>query len=898
VDPTPGQIGAYTVEREIGRGGMGVVWLARDPRLDRAVAIKALPPDLADDPDRLARFDREARALASLHHPNIAQIFGVEESGGRRYLVLEYVDGESLADAVARGPLPVEDALRVAAGVAAGVEAAHDAGIIHRDLKPDNVRLTAAGEPKVLDFGIAKAPAPTTTLGSVTAPTAAAPATAAGSIIGTAPYMSPEQARGKPVDKRTDLWSFGVLLYEMLVARQPFDGETTTDVLAAIVERDPDFDALPPGTPHRVRDLLRKCLAKDRKERLRDIGDARLELQLAIGGREWSTTSLAGAPAPAAPRDRRRWLVPLLAACLVAISTLSLIQSLLPAPTPPAGPDRVVRFAFNPLEGLDDARAIHRTLRVAPDGSAIVYGAYVDGRDTLFVRTMDDPTPRPLPIPEDAWSPFFSPDSRWIGFVIPGRELMRMPVAGGPIETICAVPWHSFGLAAWLTGDTIVMITNFGQSLSRVPASGGELEPFYRVKQGPGNFGIEAIHPVPETGAVLASIWDGASIEDYAIHAVSLDGASRLVLDKAAHPLPLGPGALAYIRGSTLMVIPFDLASLTPMGEPRTLAERIATSDYGGSATADASGAGDLVFLRGDRRALGRSLVRVALDGAVTEISPDADAFMDLHDVSPDGRFAAVSTIRRRNEHWAYDLERHTMTLIDTDGDVWSAIWSADGARLYYAFASNDHASGTSSVRVWDRATQSTRALELDEASNLPVAALDDGRIVLFIGRAFEPDAIRLVIHDERDGSTETLIEDAGGISSPTVSPDGLWIAYLSDSQGRLQAFVRRLDPLGPEIQMTFDGANSAGPFWSPAGDELLFVNEDRVMAVAIERDGDDLRPGHSRELFRWPFGHANISWEELRLTPDDDFLMVAPAAWEREPPRVEVIVGADRLVP
>ncbi|MHC4992205.1 MAG: protein kinase domain-containing protein, partial [Planctomycetota bacterium] len=426
----PPQIGPYTIEREIGRGGMGVVYLARDTKLDRDVAIKALPPELADDASRLARFEREAKTLAQLNHANVAGIHGIEEQDGQKFLALEYVEGETLAERLTRGALPIDEALQVAIEIAAGVEAAHEAGIVHRDLKPDNVKLTPEGKVKVLDFGLARTADPDSStiqagVATVT-PTTPGSHTIPGTVLGTAPYMSPEQARGRRVDKRADIWAFACLLYEMLTAEPLFGRETPSDSIAAILEREPDLSRLPARTPRRIVDLMSRCLEKEARRRLRDIGDARLELEDALAGRDWMTRGPEAAPSTSAPR-RTVGAVALvvLGAVLGGVGVTLLGPSLLGRDVPPAaGP--ALRLEL-PLV-VDGEHVAVDDMAIAPDGSVIAITPIGDG--PILVRDADSFELRALEGTEGAEWPMFSPDGRWIAFY-QRDQLLRIPREGG-----------------------------------------------------------------------------------------------------------------------------------------------------------------------------------------------------------------------------------------------------------------------------------------------------------------------------------------------------------------------------------------------------------------------------------------------------------------------------------
>src|SRR5262245_60034949 len=466
----PQRIGGYPIERELGRGGMGIVYLGRDTRLGRAVAIKVLPDAFASDPERLARFEREAKLLASLSHANIAGIYGLEEADGHRFLALEYVEGPTLAERVARGALPLDETLEIARQIAGALAAAHDAGIIHRDLKPGNVKLTPAGDVKVLDFGLAKGAGTAESSSDLSqSPTLTYSPTGVGVILGTAAYMSPEQARAKVVDRRTDIWSFGCVLYEMLTGRQLFRGETASDTIAKILEREPDWSALPPGTPERVRDLLRRCLEKDARKRLRDMGDARIELEDVLAARasqsridaaEMRTRRRAGGPGP-------------LVAYVVAAAAVVVAAIVLLRPAMKGIPPRAIRLTVTePIEASLGGAA--ENCAIAPDGQAVVFVA-TDSSDTprLWLRPLETLDSRVMPGTEGASQPFWSPDSRWVGFFADGKR-KKAGVDGG-VEVVCDALNPRGG--SWSARGTIVFAPGGEGPLYSVSAAGGELRP-------------------------------------------------------------------------------------------------------------------------------------------------------------------------------------------------------------------------------------------------------------------------------------------------------------------------------------------------------------------------------------------------------------------------------------
>jgi hypothetical protein len=577
--PSGTRLGPYEILAPLGAGGMGEVYRARDGKLNRDVAIKVLPEAVAEDAERLARFQREAQVLASLNHPHIAAIYGLEKSGNIEALVLELVEGETLADRIAGGPIPVDEALGIARQIAEALEAAHGRGIVHRDLKPANVKITPEGKVKVLDFGLAKALTGDRSSPDVThSPTLTAAATQAGVVIGTAAYMSPEQARGKSVDKRADIWAFGVVLYEMLAGRKAFEGETVSDTLAAVLRADIDWAALPRETPPSVRRVLRRCLDRDPKTRIHDVADARLELD------EAPDTGAVASPAVSASGRRAPFLLALVA---LALATLAgWWMALRPRPVAAAPPP--IRFAVT-LPATDQIPFDDMpVLDLSRDGLRLVFVSDHDGRHQLFVRTRDRIEPRPVAGTEGASSPFFSPDAQWIAYFADGK-LKKVPTEGGVAMTLADAPNNRGGV--WLGDDSIVYAPDFTSGLMRVSSRGGKPEtltnpdgargerthrwPTYLpgpdaavlftigMLKGPGNYDDAHIAVWEPATRKMRSVFEGGSMARYA-----------------------PSGHLIFLRAETLFALPFDAKNRRTTGEPVALNERVSSDPSSGVAYA------------------------------------------------------------------------------------------------------------------------------------------------------------------------------------------------------------------------------------------------------------------------------------------------------------------------
>ena len=561
-------IGPYQVSALIGTGGMGNVYSARDTKLNRLVAIKVLLPALANDPDRLARFSREAQLLASLNHPHIAQIHGFENAGGLHALVMELVEGPTLADRITQGAIPIDEALAMAKQIAEALEAAHEQGIIHRDLKPANIKVRPDGTVKVLDFGLAKA-IDSTSRESADAgrlPPRGVLATGAGVIVGTAAYMSPEQARGRPVDRRADLWAFGAVLYEMLTGRPAFPGETVSDTIVAILEREPDLSLLPAVSPPPIRRLLRRCFEKDRTRRLADMADARLEIDDALSGSELDAPV---ARSISRTRERLTWTSSLLlvgttAAAIVAWATR-------PVPVPLETTRTILSVAptgetsgANALEQrVGGARPTRTALALSPDGKTLVFDAIWGGRPQLYARAMDQLSATPISGTSVGSSPFFSPDGRWVGFGADG-ELRKVPLSGGPAITLCKAS-ALFG-ASWGDDSTIVFAEQRNGGLRRVSAVGGTPESLTTPQ--PGEYSHRLPHMLPGSRAVIFTILKGPNLwDDTQIVVRSLDtGQQTVLVTGGADGRYVSTGHLVYVRLGTLMDVPFDPVRLAVTG--------------------------------------------------------------------------------------------------------------------------------------------------------------------------------------------------------------------------------------------------------------------------------------------------------------------------------------------
>ena len=844
----------YEVGEKIGAGGMGVVYRGRDTKLGRDVAIKVLPEAIGQDQGRLSRFRHEAKVLASLNHPNIAQVYGMEESGGVHFLVMELVPGETLAEWLKRGASSREEALQIARQVAVALEAAHEKGIVHRDLKPANIMVTPDGQVKVLDFGLAKVFEDETgdVLDPSSSPTLSAPKTRAGVILGTAAYMSPEQARGQVVDKRSDIFSFGSVLYEMLAGRPAFAGATVSDILAAILKAEPDWKLLPATVGPEIRKLLRRCLKKDRKQRQRDIGDVRLEIQELLAEPVGERVEVAvGFPKP---MGWRRTALLLTATSLVVGALVGLVVwSLRPSPRP-----RVTRFGIT--VPAVDVRAGQPVL--SPDGTSLVYAA----NGQLYLRAMDQMKATPIRGTEGgigsaisrSRSPFFSPDGLWLGFVA-GGKLRKVSVAGGAPVTLCDA--GSLYGASWAPNDTIVFGERAG-GIFRVSADGGTPEVLIPKESRGGEMGY---HPqvLPDGKAVLFTLATGRNWDEAQIVVQSLEtGERRVLVEGGADARYVPTGHLVYAVADTVLAVPFDLSRLEVTGGAVPVVEGVSRNISGwgvGSAAFSFSGNGSLVFVP---RAIAdeRVLVWVDREGAV-EPMPAPPRDYSLPRLSPDGERLAVVTA---GDVWVYDIPRGASTRLTFDGTNSYVGWMADGQRV--AFSS----SGKQAV-LWRAADGGGAAGQLMTGELYPPhldSISPDGQFLGFHEHRPATRADVWILPLETDGKPRSFLETPFAEHGTKFAPDGHSVAYVSDESGQDEVYVQPfpgLGGLGAKTLISTEGGNA--PVWARSGHELFYFNGDKLMVVDITTD-PELEAGDPRLLFEGRFTNFT-SLANFDVTPD-----------------------------
>ncbi len=845
------QLGPYGITAKLGEGGMGEVYRAKDAKLNRDVAIKVLPAAVGQDAERLSRFRREAQTLASLNHPNIAAIYGLDEADGKLFLVLELVDGVELADRLKRGAIPIDEALEIARQMAMALEEAHDKGIVHRDLKPANVKLTPDGKVKVLDFGLAKAyssdPSGAGSLDSGNSPTMTHAATTAGMILGTAAYMSPEQARGKPVDKRADIWAFGVVLYEMLTGQQLFHGETVSDTLAAVLTREFDTKALPTETPEALRRLLRRCLERNPRNRLHDIADARIVIDEVLSG---ASDEAIGA-APASARSGPAWLWPVVAALLLATGVVAGRWS--GRSSADNAHPVLIQFQIHAPEGTGFVRG----LALSPDGRKVAFVARgKDGRLSLWVRALDSLEARQLPETSDARFPFWAPDSRRIGF-FSQRTLKWTDSAGGtPLVVAPTSSVQDVRGAAWGADDQILYAPNFLGPIFAVPASGGASAPATRLPDSGelGTMRFPAFLPDGRRFVFYAS--GGAGTEPGGLYLGRLGSLDSKLLGPAHSSAVIAPpGHLVFARGESLIAQRFDDEREELVGEPAPIGVSMGGSlSVSGLRSLAAANNGTLVY-RSDRRS---ATQLVWVDRAGRELAALGDTALTWHyapRLSPDGRFLLASHYEAQGnlgEIWVHDLARKLANRLTFDsGDSYLPIWvRPDGREVIYNSVRPKAAGGLYRVAV-ERPGEARLWLAGD-TTQTPNTVTPDGRRVVFervdaLGRP------SLWIRDlDGEGEAIRLGSSTASEFAADVSPDGLWLAYASDATRSYEVYIRRLDGSGGATRISTDGGFQ--PVWSRDGRELFYVDSNGwIVAVPMTgkaAEGNRPQPGAPERLF------------------------------------------------
>ena len=891
------RLGSYEITAQIGVGGMGEVYRATDVNLGRAVAIKVLPEAFAQDAERLARFEREAKTLASLNHPNIAIIHGLERTDGVRALVMELVEGSTLADRISAGPIPLDEALPIARQIAEALEAAHEQGIVHRDLKPANVKVRDDGAVKVLDFGLAKvvdavsSGAPVSVAHSLS-PTITTPAmTQLGMILGTAAYMAPEQARGKPVDKRSDIWAFGCVLFEMLAGTRAFEGEDATDTIAAVVRAEPKWEALPVDVPAHIRLLLRRCLQKDRKKRIGDISTALFimnEQPMASAG---SVAAESVAPAPLARWRQAAWYA--VAVTLTATIAAGVMWWLMQL-----APPRVTRLTLT----TSGASALAGTannphLAMTRDGSSVVYLAFPEQLPSLFIRKLDQFEPKLLA--ERAGFPFVSPDGEWVGFATLNDTLRRVAVTGGPSLEIAKLQGALRG-ATWAPDGTIVLATNRTDTgLFRVPASGGTPVVLTRPEKG-----TDHLRPwfLPGGRAVLFSVVPESPDQRTESQVAVLDlgsstGQPKVLIRGGSDARYVSTGHLVYVAENSLRAVRFDLDRLETLGPAvPVLASVNVIGGFIGDF--DISDDGTLVYL--PQTAGGeaeRTLTWVDRHGKEEPIPAPARTYLYPR-ISPDGARVALDVRDQERDIWVWDLQRNNLTRVTKDPSLERApVWAADGQ---FVFFSSTRAGSPNIYRQRADGTGNAQQLTQSNFAQHPASLSADGTELLFhegVGGiqgnnlmalsvdSLASDTVAAAASNPQASTprpnVRPIVSTANAEANGAFSPDGRWLAYQANDSGTWDIYVRPIRDLERGTRVTVSTGGGTQPRWSHNGRELFYLSARNEMMSVQVGSGEVWSAGKPVKLFDaagyYTSGNGSNPYFNYDVAKDGRFLMIKP---------------------
>jgi serine/threonine-protein kinase len=847
------KLGSHEITALLGKGGMGEVYRARDTKLKREVAIKILPEEFSRDPDRVARFQREAEVLASLSHPNIAAIHSLEEEQGSRFLVLELVEGETLDERIKRGPIPIEETLHIAKSICEALEAAHENGVVHRDLKPVNVKITPDGTVKVLDFGLAKAmessPAGAVLSNSPTLIDSRA-ATNAGVIIGTAAYMSPEQARGRKADGRSDVFSLGCVLYEMLSGRRAFQGEDVSEIFASVLAREPDFTALPPNMNPQVRKLLARCLEKNPKRRWQSAGDLRIEIEDALVSPAAEQVQTIASP----PVIGNPTLAAIAAAAIVAFGVTIFLWAPWRTTSPlPAAP---MQFSteLGADVGLASTAAGNSALALSPDGSMLAFVAAKNGVSQIYIRRLGQLQASPLAGTSGALSPFFSPDGQWLGFFADGK-LKKISVTGGAAVSLADAPTSRGG--SWGSDGNIVFHPNPNGGLMRVPSAGGKSEPLTKLGEG------EVTHRWPQVlpgakAVLYMSSGAGGQAESAGGNAGNSNivvqplptGTPKLLLRGGYHPLYAASGHLLYIHEGTLFAAPFDLNRLEVAGQSVPAVEGVSVQTASGTAQFTVSQTGAFAYLP-QSASNDSPVVWMTHDGKTAPLRAMPSDWSNPR-FSPDGQRLAMDIFSGNIDVWIYEWARDTLSRLTFDpAEDRNPVWTPDGKRIVF---SSRRANGPLNL-YWQRADGTGEVQRLTESANVQAASSfhPSGKYLAFTEQTPRNlyDLMILPIDGGetagwKAGKPSVFLSTPANEGEPMFSPDGRWIAYTSDESGRPEVFVRPFPGPGGKWQISTAGANEAA--WSRTRPELLYrAADNRIMVASYTVEGDSFRADKPR---------------------------------------------------
>jgi eukaryotic-like serine/threonine-protein kinase len=877
------KLGPYEIVAPIGAGGMGEVYRACDTRLDRTVAIKILPANLSSNLEARQRFEREGRAISSLNHPNICTLYDIGHQDGTDYLVMEFLEGQTLADRLLKGPLPPGQVLKYGIEICEGLEKAHRGGVTHRDLKPGNVMLTKTGA-KLMDFGLAKAGSPSGASASsltLTSPVASRPLTQEGMIVGTFQYMSPEQIEGKEADARSDIFALGAVLYEMATGKRAFEGKSTTSVIAAILERNPPpISAVQPMFPQVLDRVLATCLAKDPDERFQTVHDLKVQLKwIAEGSSQFPSqppAELKGSHA-----FGRQGLILSVGTLLLGAVIASLATwNLKPVPPPPISRFTITLPSGQQLAGLEDGSAVALSL----DGTHLAYAARQGQIQQLYFRAMDRLEARPIPGTEGASEPLFSPDGQWLVFFASGK-LKKVSVNGGGALTL-GDAFQPRGASLGSQG-TVAFAASWASTIQQVPDVGGTPQALTHFAKG------ENSHRWPEflpggkavlfSAAMTSSTWVNPLI---AVHSVAT-GERRNLVQLGTQPRYALSGHLLYAQAGTLMAAPFDPQRLELTGAAVPVVEGVLQSGISGAVQYSLSATGSLVYVPGNIQADQRKLVWVTRNGAEQPIAAPARAYR-IPRLSPDGRRVIVAIDDEGAQTWLYDFSRETLIRLTFGGTVNQApVWSPDGKRL--VFQSNREGSLSLFSQLADGSGGLER-LTTSESSPAANSWSSDGQLLAFVD--VDPTSgwaiwvLRL-----SDRKAQPFLQAAFNGNAPRFSPDGHWLAYASDETGHFEVYVQPYPGPGGKWQISADGGME--PMWNPNGRELFYRSGRKMMAVEIATQ-PGFTAGKPRVLFEGDYVPTPLQFPNYDVSPDGQrFLMLKPSEQEAAAPtQINVVLN------
>ena len=869
----------FNIAAKLGEGGMGEVYRAEDTKLGREVAIKVLPTEVAQDIERLARFEREAKVLASLNHPNIAGIYQVEEADGIHFLVMELVEGEDLKERLDRGPIPYSAVQTIALQITEALEVAHEKGIIHRDLKPANIKVTPEGQVKVLDFGLAKAFDPSTKTDAELSlsPTLTAQMTQAGVLMGTAAYMSPEQARGEDVGKQADIWAFGAVIFELLSGKLSFPGGTVTDVMAAVVSQEPDWQALPAEIPWHIKELLRLCLTKDSRQRIHDIADARLML----------TSSTPVTPEVEPTAHSRAWpkLLPWALAALLAVLVGFFATSRGSDTGAQAG---VQHFSINLPPEISVME--QEVMAMSPDGSMLVFVGREGGVSRLYLRSMESSEIQPIPGTESARNPFFSADGESIGFTHNiEQEMYVLSLATGRSTKIAESDW---GAGSWDSNDSIVYTPNYTSGLHRIPAGGGTPEELTQPDLDKGELGHFWPQHLPGNQAVIFTSFS-VPLNRSKIQILDLaTGETRTLVEDGVWGRYAPTGHLLFVRDQTLMATRFDLESREINGASAPVLEDLIPDITQGDVPAAMASNGTLAFVPGALMNPPRQLVWVDRQGAETPF-PETRRYKHPR-ISPDGTRIALTIEDKTWDLWALELERGTLSRLSSeDSTQFGAVWAPTGDQIIYSQDDppyNLHrrpADGSGEAEILIKSPDDKEARSVSP----------DGKVLMYSDSGGVGHRGLWLLPLEGDGKAEPWLATPFYENYGSFSPDGNWIAYVSRETGQSQVYVDRFPDRGQKLQVSLAGGSR--PRWSRDGEEIYFRQGPRMMAVEVTT-GDRFSAGKPFELFSGLYLASSEKWD-YDVAPDGRFIMIKTPDEDR-PREIHVVLNwfqeLEELVP